>query len=169
MERTNLFTSCLCVPQHIVDQFYMADGRDIKNSSSAYPYISRPYDKTCVTTEDKVLSEGYKISQGTYLAYTNREPRFYVNIGYSHAWWAMGSTTESAKKNVNIDYWNGPTTTQFQEIQIIAILQSGECLGQDPATTERRIEESVLDRRVPVITDTDLGISHILVHTGRHP
>ena len=32
----------------------------IKNSSSAYPYISRPYDKTCVTTEDKVLSEGYK-------------------------------------------------------------------------------------------------------------
>lgn len=100
-------SSCLCVPQHIVDQFYMADGRDIKNSSSAYPYISRPYDKTCVTTEDKVLSEGYKISQGTYLAYTNREPRFYVNIGYSHAWWAMGSTTESAKKNVNIDYWNG--------------------------------------------------------------
>ena len=60
-----------------------------------------------MTTEDKVLSEGYKISQGTYLAYTNREPRFYVNIGYSHAWWAMGSTTESAKKNVNIDYWNG--------------------------------------------------------------
>jgi len=56
-----------------------------------------------------------------------------------------------------------PTTTQFQEIQIIAILQSGECLGQDPATTERRIEESVLDRRVPVITDTYLGISHILV------
>lgn len=100
-------SSCLCVPQHIVDQFYMADGRDIKNSSSAYPYISRPYDKTCVTTEGKVLSEGYKISQGTYLAYTNREPRFYVNIGYSHAWWAMGSTTESAKKNVNIDYWNG--------------------------------------------------------------
>ena len=92
-------SSCLCVPQHIVDQFYMADGRDIKNSSSAYPYISRPYDKTCVTTEGKVLSEGYKISQGTYLAYTNREPRFYVNIGYSHAWWAMGSTTESAKKN----------------------------------------------------------------------
>lgn len=91
-------SSCLCVPQHIVDQFYMADGRDIKNSSSAYPYISRPYDKTCVTTEGKVLSEGYKISQGTYLAYTNREPRFYVNIGYSHAWWAMGSTTESAKK-----------------------------------------------------------------------
>lgn len=33
-------SSCLCVPQHIVDQFYMADGRDIKNSSSAYPYIS---------------------------------------------------------------------------------------------------------------------------------
>ena len=26
-------SSCLCVPQRIVDQFYMADGRDIKNSS----------------------------------------------------------------------------------------------------------------------------------------
>ena len=57
-----------------------------------------------MTTEDKVLSEGYKINKEHIWHILIVKPRFYVNIGYSHAWWAMGSTTESAKKNVNIDY-----------------------------------------------------------------
>lgn len=100
-------TSAISVPQHIVDQYYMADGRDIKNSSTEYAYVNRPYDKTCVTTGDKILSENYKISDGTYLSFANREPRFYVNIGYSNAWWSMSSTSDNSKKNVNIQYWNG--------------------------------------------------------------
>ena len=69
----------------------MADGRDIKIlvvHIRIYPVLMI---RTLCDDRDKVLSEGYKISQGTYLTYTNREPRFYVNIGYSHAWWAMGS------------------------------------------------------------------------------
>ena len=60
------------------------------------------------TEEGKIpntlLKPGESTTENPYM---NREPRFYVNIGYSHAWWPMGSTTESAKKNVNIDYWNG--------------------------------------------------------------
>lgn len=99
--------SALSVPQHIVDQYYMADGRDIKNSSTEYEYVNRPYDKTCVTTGDQILSENYKISNGTYLSYTNREPRFYVNIGFSNAWWSMTSTEDNSRKNVNIQYWMG--------------------------------------------------------------
>ena len=39
--------------------------------------------------------------------FANRDPRFYVNIGYSNAWWSMSSTSDNSKKNVNIQYWNG--------------------------------------------------------------
>lgn len=99
--------SAMSVPQHIVDQYYMADGRDIKNFSLEYPYEARPYDKTCVTTGDKMLSEYYRVSDGTYKAYANREPRFYVNIGYSNSWWSMGSSQDANKTNVKIQYWNG--------------------------------------------------------------
>lgn len=99
--------SAISVPQHIIDQYYMADGRDIKDASVDYPYQNRPYDKTCVTTDDKILSTNYKISGGTFLAYANREPRFYVNIGYSNAYWPMESSQDANKKNVNIEYWNG--------------------------------------------------------------
>lgn len=100
-------SSAISVPQHIVDQYYMVDGYDIKNSSTEYPYVARPYDKGCVTTGDRMLSKNYRVSDGTYLAYNNREPRFYVNIGYSNAWWSMNSTSDSNKKNVKIQYWNG--------------------------------------------------------------
>lgn len=100
-------SSAVCVPQRIVDQFYMADGHDISDASEECPYEARPYDETCRTQEDKILSEHYKLSAGTYKAYANREPRFYVNIAYSHAWWEMSSTDENGKYNQNIDYYNG--------------------------------------------------------------
>ena len=85
----------------------MADGKDIHESSSEYPYEARPYDNTCVTSGDLVLSKNYVLKDKTYKAYANREPRFYVNIGYSHALWTMESTTEGSKKNIVVDYFNG--------------------------------------------------------------
>ena len=83
----------------------MADGKDIHESSSEYPYEARPYDNTCVTSGDLVLSKNYVLKDKTYKAYANREPRFYVNIGYSHALWTMESTTEGSKKNIVVDYF----------------------------------------------------------------
>ncbi len=91
-------TGSISVPQRIVDAYYMADGKDIHESSSEYPYEARPYDNTCVTSGDLVLSKNYVLKDKTYKAYANREPRFYVNIGYSHALWTMESTTEGSKK-----------------------------------------------------------------------
>ena len=99
--------SAVSVPQRMIDQFYMADGRDISNSSAEYPYEARPYDRTCVVNQDKQLSEHFRLTQGTYKAYANREPRFYVNIGYSGYFWEMLSTDDNGKYNQVITYYSG--------------------------------------------------------------
>lgn len=100
-------SGAISVPQRIVDNFYMADGRDINNASLEYPYENRPYDRTCVTTGDKVLSLNYTLKDGTYKAYANREPRFYANIGFSGALWTMSSTTDNGKHDIVVEYYDG--------------------------------------------------------------
>lgn len=98
----------ISVPQRMVDMYRMVDGRDINNASTDYPYENRPYDKNCVTTEDKIISpDFYTIKSGTFKAYDNREPRFYANIAFSHSFWSMSSCTESSKKNITADYYKG--------------------------------------------------------------
>lgn len=100
-------SSAVSVPQRMIDQFYMADGRDINNASEEYPYEARPYDRTCVVNDDKQLSVHYRLTQGTYKAYANREPRFYVNIGYSGTYWEMTSTEDNGRYNQIIQYHYG--------------------------------------------------------------
>lgn len=97
----------ISVPQRIIDAYYMMDGQDIHEASSKYPYEATPYDEACVTSGDLVLSKYYVLKDKTYKAYANREPRFYVNIGYSHALWTMESTTDGAKRNIVVNYFNG--------------------------------------------------------------
>lgn len=100
-------SSCVSVPQRMVDYFYMADGRDIGNASPEYPYDNRPYDKTCITQDAKILSRFYTLPAGTYAAYDNREPRFYANIGFSGRLWTMSSTSETGKHDVVVEYYKG--------------------------------------------------------------
>jgi hypothetical protein len=100
-------SSVIAIPQRIIDQYYMADGRTINNSSREYPYENRMYDPSCVTGADKLYSKEYILKAGTYKAYDNREPRFYASIGFSGRFWPMGSTTETSKKNLTVEYWNG--------------------------------------------------------------
>ena len=100
-------SSCVSVPQRMVDYFYMADGRDISNASAECPYLNRPYDKECITQEDKILSRYYTLKAGTFAAYANREPRFYANIGFSGRLWTMSSTIETGKHDVVVGYYMG--------------------------------------------------------------
>lgn len=100
-------TNAISIPQHVIDAYRMADGRDITNSSVEYPYENRPYDSSCVTDADKQLSKNYILKGGTYKAYENREPRFYASIGFSGAHWTMESTSSEDMKNKIVKYYNG--------------------------------------------------------------
>lgn len=100
-------SSCVSVPQRIVDMYYMADGRDIKNASAEYPYNNRPFDRNCIVQDDKVISKNYILKAGTYAAYDNREIRFYCNIGFSGRYWPMSSTTDNGKHDQVVGYYKG--------------------------------------------------------------
>ncbi len=100
-------SSCVSVPQRMVDMFYMADGKDISNSSAEYPYQNRPFDRTCIVQDDKILSKNYTLKAGTFAAYDNREPRFYANIGFSGRYWTMSSTSDNGKHDQVVGYYKG--------------------------------------------------------------
>lgn len=93
----------LSIPQKIVDAYYMADGRDIHNSSNEYPYSETGY----LTGADRRFSD-YTLKGNVHKMYANREMRFYANIGFSGRLWTANSTSESAYKNQVIYYnFNG--------------------------------------------------------------
>ncbi len=101
-------SSCVSVPQRMVDYYYMVDGKDIKNASKEYPYNNRPYDRTCIVQQDKILSKNYTLKAGTYAAYENREPRFYANIGFSGRFWYMTSaSSDTGKHDLQVFYHKG--------------------------------------------------------------
>lgn len=83
--------NCYCIPQKIIDNYKMIDGKDINNSSDLYPYTEDGF-----TTTDLAFS-GYTLKPNVNLMYTNREPRFYATIGFSGCLWPMNSTTENGK------------------------------------------------------------------------
>jgi hypothetical protein len=101
-----------CVPQKIIDNFRMADGRTIYNSSPDYPYS-----ETGFMSEPKYFS-GYILNpnstsiplQGQQSAtvsnmYNNREMRFYACIGFSECHWPMSSTTTSMRHDLIVRYY----------------------------------------------------------------
>lgn len=93
----------LCVTQKVVDAYYMADGRDIHDSSKEYPYEETGY----LSGADRKFS-GYVLKGNVHKMYANREMRFYANIGFSGCLWTANSTTEASYKNQVIYYdFNG--------------------------------------------------------------
>lgn len=93
----------ICVTQKVVDACYMADGRDIHNSSSNYPYEETGY----LSGADRKFS-GYILKGNVHKMYVNREMRFYANIGFSGCYWTANSTSETSYKNQQIFYnFNG--------------------------------------------------------------
>jgi hypothetical protein len=101
-----------CVPQKIIDNFRMVDGRTIYNSSPGYPYSESGF-----MSEPKYFS-GYILNpnstsfalQGQTPAtvsnmYNNREMRFYACIGFSECHWPMSSTSTSMKHDLIVRYY----------------------------------------------------------------
>ncbi|MDR3245954.1 MAG: RagB/SusD family nutrient uptake outer membrane protein [Prevotellaceae bacterium] len=101
-----------CVPQKIIDNFRMIDGRTIYESSPDYPYS-----ETGFMSEPKYFS-GYILNpnstsfalQGQNPAtvsnmYNNREARFYASIGFCECHWPMSSTTTSMKHDLIVRYY----------------------------------------------------------------
>lgn len=90
----------MCIPQKIVDAYYMADGRDRLNPSMEYPYSEEGF----INGPDKSFS-GYILKGTAHKMYANREMRFYANVGFSGSYWAANSTSESTRKNLVVDYY----------------------------------------------------------------
>ncbi len=89
----------LSVPQKIIDAYYMADGRDIHESSDTYPYSENGY----LSGADRKFS-GYTLKGNVHKMYANREMRFYASIGFSRCLWTANSTSEAAYKNQVVTY-----------------------------------------------------------------
>ncbi|MDR1517276.1 MAG: RagB/SusD family nutrient uptake outer membrane protein, partial [Dysgonamonadaceae bacterium] len=79
-------------PQRIVDQYYMADGRDINNSSSVCPYESTGYTATDSTWSGDRMSDGFTLLAGTRKWYANREMRFYATVAFNNSFYPSTST-----------------------------------------------------------------------------
>lgn len=83
----------MSVPQRVVDQFYMNDGK--------------PYDVNQGISPDSLSGReqnywGYVLPNNVNKMYNKREPRFYANIGFSGRRWTMYSSTAGVG-NVNVD------------------------------------------------------------------
>jgi len=101
--------SDLVLTQNFIDQFYMADGRDISNASSAYPY------ETGYTTNEVLFSgdregNGVTILPNTHKWYVNREMRFYAIVAFNNSYWPSTSTPPN-----NIDPQDGKVGKYFQD------------------------------------------------------
>lgn len=97
----------LAIPQKVIDAYYMADGRDISNSSAEYPYEESGF---MATANQKKFSD-YNLNTGgaTYRVakmYDNREMRFYASIGFSNCHWPMSSAISVGKYNQYVQYYN---------------------------------------------------------------
>jgi hypothetical protein len=88
----------MAVPQKIIDNYAMADGRSINNSSDRYPYLEEGF-----TTSVKTFS-GYRLLDNVFNMYVNREMRFYASIGFSECFWPMTSCTSAGYYNQRINY-----------------------------------------------------------------
>lgn len=91
--------SGMALPQKIIDNFAMVDGRSIDNSSEKYPYSESDF-----TTQQKNFS-GYRLNSGVFNMYNNREMRFYASVGFSECYWPCSSSTTSGLYNLTITYY----------------------------------------------------------------
>ena len=88
-----------CITQKVIDNFRMADGQTIYESSPEYPYR-----ETGFSEQSKTFS-GYMLNAGVSNMYMNREMRFYANVGFSECFWPLSSTSTSGKHSLTIRYY----------------------------------------------------------------
>lgn len=79
-------------PQRIVDMYYMADGKDIHNSSSQYPYVQTGYTERDSTFSGERMTNGFTLLAGTRKWYVNREIRFYATVAFNNSFYPSVST-----------------------------------------------------------------------------
>lgn len=99
--------NAMCVPQKIIDNFYMEDGRDRNNASEQYPYkVSDNYNDEYFSAT-AITYSGYTIPRGVYGMYRNREMRFYASIGFSGRFWPANSCTQAEFRDKVAFYHEG--------------------------------------------------------------
>jgi len=93
----------MCIPQKIIDNYRMVDGRTISNSSEKYPYSEDGF----TPTSSLASFSNYKWAPSTeiYNMYVNREPRFYACVGFSECFWPNSSITASGLYNITVKYY----------------------------------------------------------------
>jgi hypothetical protein len=87
-----------CVPQALVDAYYMADGRTIDDFSNDYKY-EWGYTDTDSTFSGEAYMDGFTILSNTHKWYVNREMRFYATIAYNNSLFSS-TTTPTAQLNL---------------------------------------------------------------------
>lgn len=90
----------IAVPQKIIDNYYMANGKNIHSSTDEYRYVEDGF----IGGGGKVFS-GYKLMPTASRMYDNREMRFYASIGFSECLWLANSTSETQRKNIPVTYY----------------------------------------------------------------
>lgn len=86
------------ITQKLVDAYYMVDGHDPEEASSAYPY-NKEYSNYSQSFS------GYMIPSGTCGWYVNREARFYATVGFCNSRYYGISTTNTSNKNFNCQFY----------------------------------------------------------------
>lgn len=148
----------LCIPQKIVDAYFMADGRDIHKSSSEYPYSETGY----LTGADRRFSD-YTLKGNVHKMYANREMRFYANIGFSGRLWTANSTSESAYKNQVVHYnFNGIGGKSAVTNDVNAYPITGYVLTKyiHPDDAWAGAGATVLDKPFPIIRYAEILLSY---------
>jgi hypothetical protein len=108
-----------CMTQKVVDAFYMADGGTIDNPGPYYTYNT-------TGTNDTVFS-GYTLKNSVHPMFVNRELRFYASVGFSGRYWTASSTTETNRKEMQINY-------NYSGNGGISVLSGGSAPEHYPAT-----------------------------------
>lgn len=94
----------VAITQSLVDEFQMWDGRDITNSSSAYPYRTSGFS----TAEFKDNRTGWVFApSGTFNQWVNREPRFYLNVAFQGAYAIYNDQADKYKWQLNFSGKDG--------------------------------------------------------------
>lgn len=101
--------NCFFIPQSLVDDYYMADGRSINDASSEYPYETG-YTANDVTFSGTKDETGFTILSGTQKWYVNREMRFYATIAYNNSYFPSTSTPPN-----KVDQSDGKVAKYFSD------------------------------------------------------
>lgn len=78
--------------QRIVDMYYMADGKDINQSSTQFPYEQTGYTERDSTFSGDRMTNGFTLLAGTRKWYANREIRFYATVAFNNSFYPSVST-----------------------------------------------------------------------------